>query len=222
MRETEKIWMNGEFIDWADARIHVGRTDCTTGPVVFEGFAATRPRRGRTCSGSPSISSGSQLGSAAPNRGPVLRRGAPGSVDRARSRDNRLPECYLRPIAFAGYGELGVSTRGNPMDVVIMSWPWGAYLGERGSKEGHPLQGLLLEARRGEHDPARLEGNRDLRNSVLAVNEANRAGYDEAILLTDDGFVADSSGENVFVVRDGPITTPPLSPSSCRESPAAR
>ena len=106
-----------------------------------------------------------------------------------------------------------MSTRGNPMDVAMMSWPWGAHLGEEGLEEGHPLQGLLVEAGRAEHDPHASKATGIYLNSVLAVNEANRAGYDEAILLTDDGFVADGSGEHVFVVRDGTIVTPPLSTS---------
>jgi branched-chain amino acid aminotransferase len=126
---------------------------------------------------------------------------------------NGLPECYLRPMAFYGYGELGVSTKGNPVDVVIMSWPWGTYLGEDGLKKGIRCKVSSWKRVGPNTIPHASKATGIYLNSVLAVTEANQAGYDEAILLTEDGFVADGSGENVFVIRDGTITTPPLSTS---------
>jgi branched-chain amino acid aminotransferase len=126
---------------------------------------------------------------------------------------NGLPECYLRPIAFYGYGELGVSTAGNPVDVVIMSWPWGAYLGDEGMKNGIRVK-ISSWKRVGQNTiPHAAKATGIYLNSMLAVTEANRAGYDEAILLTDDGYIADGSGENVFVVKDGKLATPPLATS---------
>jgi branched-chain amino acid aminotransferase len=126
---------------------------------------------------------------------------------------NGLPECYLRPIAFFGYGELGVATAGNPVDVVIMSWPWGAYLGDEGMKNGIRAKVSSWKRVGANTIPHAAKATGIYLNSMLAVVEANRAGYDEALLLTDDGFVADGSGENVFVVKDGAISTPPLSTS---------
>jgi branched-chain amino acid aminotransferase len=126
---------------------------------------------------------------------------------------NGLPECYLRPIAFYGYGELGVSTEGNPIEVVIMSWPWGAYLGEEGMKNGIRAKISSWKRVGANTIPHAAKATGIYLNSMLAVTEANRAGYQEAILLTDDGYVADGSGENVFVVKNGAIYTPPLSTS---------
>jgi branched-chain amino acid aminotransferase len=126
---------------------------------------------------------------------------------------NGLPECYLRPIAFYGYGELGVSAVGNPIDVVIMSWPWGAYLGEEGLKQGIRVKISSWQRIGPNVIPHVAKATGVYLNSMLAVTEANRAGYDEAILLTAEGYVADGSGENVFVVKDGVIYTPDLSTS---------
>jgi branched-chain amino acid aminotransferase len=126
---------------------------------------------------------------------------------------NGLPECYLRPIAFFGYGELGVSAVGNPIDVVIMSWPWGAYLGEDGLKKGIRAKISSWQRIGPNVIPHVAKATGVYLNSMLAVTEANRAGYDEAILLTAEGYVADGSGENVFIVKDGVIYTPDLSTS---------
>src|SRR4029450_2820943 len=123
---------------------------------------------------------------------------------------NGLPECYLRPIAFFGYGELGVATAGNPVDVVIMSWPWGAYLGEEGMKNGIRAKISSWKRVGANTIPHAAKATGIYLNSMLAVTEANRAGYQEAILLTDDGYVADGSGENGFGGRDGAIYTPRL------------
>jgi branched-chain amino acid aminotransferase len=126
---------------------------------------------------------------------------------------NGLPECYLRPIAFFGYGELGVSAMGNPVDVAIMSWPWGAYLGEDGLKNGISAKISSWQRIGPNVIPHVAKATGIYLNSMLAVTEANRAGYDEAILLTAEGFIADGSGENVFIVKDGEIYTPDLATS---------
>jgi branched-chain amino acid aminotransferase len=126
---------------------------------------------------------------------------------------NGIAECYLRPIAFFGYGELGVAATSNPIDVVIMSWPWGTYLGVEGLEKGIRAK-ISTWTRVGPNViPHVAKATGIYLNSMLAVMEANRAGYDEAILLTDDGFIADGSGENVFLVKDGTIYTPDLSAS---------
>jgi branched-chain amino acid aminotransferase len=123
---------------------------------------------------------------------------------------NGLPECYLRPIAFYGYGELGVAARGNPVETVIMSWPWAPYLGEAGLKQG--IRAKISSWQRVSPNvvPHVSKATGVYLNSMLAVTEANNAGYDEAILLTAEGTVADGSGENIFIVRDGVIYTPDL------------
>ncbi|MGI8605772.1 MAG: branched-chain amino acid transaminase, partial [Gaiellaceae bacterium] len=126
---------------------------------------------------------------------------------------NGLPECYLRPIAFYGYGELGVAAGSNPVETVIMSWPWGAYLGEDGLRNGISAKISSWQRIGPNVIPHAAKATGIYVNSMLAVNEANRAGYDEAILLTADGYVADGSGENVFVIKGETIYTPDLSTS---------
>jgi branched-chain amino acid aminotransferase len=126
---------------------------------------------------------------------------------------NELPTCYLRPIAFVGYGELGVSAVGNPIDVAIMSWPWGAYLGEEGQRDGIRAKVSSWQRVGPNVIPHVAKATGVYLNSMLAVGEANRAGYDEAILLTAEGYVADGSGESIFLVRDGVIYTPDLAAS---------
>ncbi len=213
MRETEKIWMNGEFVDWADAKIHVGAHGLHYGTGVFEGIRCYETPRG------PAVFRLRDHLKRLEDSARLLHMELGYSVEELRevSLDligrNGLPECYLRPIAFYGYGELGVSTAGNPVDVVIMSWPWGTYLGEEGLKNGIRVKVSSWKRVGANTIPHAAKATGIYLNSMLAVGEANRAGYDEAILLTDDGFVADGSGENVFIVKNGTIATPPLSTS---------
>ena len=149
----------------------------------------------------------------------LLYMGLPYSIEELRAAchelisTNGLDECYLRPIAFYGYGELGVHTRGNPVDVAIMSWPWEPYLGEEGQRTG--IRAMISSWRRvgANTIPHVAKATGIYLNSMLAVHEAARAGYDEAILLTDEGFIADGSGENVFIVKEGVLFTPDLSAS---------
>jgi branched-chain amino acid aminotransferase len=213
MQELEKIWMNGELIDWADARIHVGTHGLHYGSGVFEGIRAYETPKGtavfRLTDHLQRFQDSAQL----------LNMGLPYTLGdlRAASMEliaaNGMPECYLRPIAFFGYGELGVAATGNPVDVAIMSWPWGTYLGAEGLKKGIRAK-ISSWTRVGPNViPHVAKATGIYLNSMLAVMEANRAGYDEAILLTHDGFIADGSGENVFLVKDGTIYTPDLSAS---------
>ena len=213
MRETEKIWMNGELVDWADARIHVGAHGLHYGSGVFEGIRAYE-----TAKGSAVFRLTDHL-QRLHNSARLLHMELPYSIEELRTvcheliAANGLPECYLRPIAFFGYGELGVSAVGNPVDVVIMSWPWGAYLGEDGLKNGITAKISSWERIGPNVIPHVAKATGVYLNSMLAVTEANRAGYDEAILLTGDGFIADGSGENVFLVKDGELYTPDLATS---------
>jgi branched-chain amino acid aminotransferase len=211
--ETEKIWMNGELVSWGDAKIHVGAHGLHYGTGVFEGIRCYETPKGpavfRLTDHIRRLEASAQL----------LYMDLGYSVDEIRDACleligvNGLPECYLRPIAFYGYGELGVSTAGNPVDVVIMSWPWGAYLGDEGMKNGIRCKVSSWKRVGANTIPHAAKATGIYLNSMLAVIEANRAGYDEAILLTDDGYVADGSGENVFVIKNGKISTPPLSTS---------
>jgi branched-chain amino acid aminotransferase len=213
MRETEKIWMNGELVDWADARVHVGVHGLHYGTGVFEGIRCYETERG------PAVFRLREHLERLHDSAQLLYMEIPYSVDELRSAThellatNGLPECYIRPIAFYGYGELGVHTGTNPVDTVIMSWPWGAYLSEDGQRNG--IRAMISSWKRvGPNTiPHVAKATGIYLNSMLATHEAARAGYDEAILLTDDGYVADGPGENIFVVRDGTIYTPDLAAS---------
>ena len=213
MQELEKIWMNGELIDWADAKIHVGTHGLHYGSGVFEGVRAYE-----TDKGSAVFRLTDHL-RRLENSAKLLYMDLPYAVDELKTAcmeligANGRPECYLRPVAFYGYGELGVSAVGNPVDVVIMSWPWGAYLGDEGLKAGIRAKVSSWKRVGPNVIPHVAKATGIYLNSMLAVMEANRAGYEEAILLTDEGFIADGSGENIFLVKDGTIYTPDLSAS---------
>jgi len=213
MRELEKIWMNGELIDWADARIHVGTHGLHYGSGVFEGMRCYETDKG------PAVFRLTDHLQRLHDSARLLYMELPYTIEDLRAASfeligaNGLPECYLRPICFFGYGELGVSAAGNPVETVIMSWPWGAYLGEDGLKSGIRAKISSWQRVGANVIPHVAKATGVYLNSMLAVTEANRAGYDEAILLTAEGYVADGSGENIFTIKDGTIRTPPLSTS---------
>jgi branched-chain amino acid aminotransferase len=210
VQETEKIWMNGELVDWADAKVHVGVHGLHYGSGVFEGIRCYDTPKG------PAVFRLRDHMQRLHNSARLLHMQLPYSVDDLYAAcgeligANGLPECYVRPIAFYGYGELGVAARGNPVETVIMSWPWAPYLGEEGQKLG--IRAKISSWQRVSPNivPHVAKATGVYINSMLAVTEANNAGYDEAILLTPEGTVADGSGENIFVVRDGVIYTPDL------------
>ncbi len=213
MRETEKIWMNGELVDWADARVHVGTHGLHYGTGVFEGIRCYETERG------PAVFRLTDHLKRLENSAKLLYMELGYSVEELRTvcheliAVNGLSESYLRPIAFAGYGELGVHTETNPIDVVIMCFPWGAYLGEEGQTKG--ITAMVSSWRRvGPNTiPHAAKATGVYLNSMLATHEARRAGYEEAILLTEDGNIADGPGETIFMVKDGTIFTPDLSSS---------
>jgi branched-chain amino acid aminotransferase len=213
VQETEKIWMNGELVDWADAKVHVGVHGLHYGSGVFEGIRCYETPDG------PAVFRLDEHLQRLDNSARLLGMELPYTVEALRDATfeligaNGLTECYLRPIAFFGYGELGVAARDNPVDTVIMSWPWGAYLGEEGLSQGIRAKISSWQRIGANVIPHVAKATGVYLNSMLAVTEANRAGYDEAILLTAEGYVADGSGENIFVVRDGEISTPSLSTS---------
>ena len=210
MQETDKIWMNGELVDWADAKVHVGVHGLHYGTGVFEGIRCYDTPKG------PEIFRLTDHLARLHNSARLLYMEIPFPVEELKAAcneliaENGLPECYVRPIAFYGYGELGVATRGNPVEVVIMSWPWGTYLGEDALANGIRAKISTWQRIPANVVPHASKATGVYLNSMLAVTEANNAGYDEAILLTPEGLVADGSGENIFVVRDGVIYTPDL------------
>jgi len=213
MQETEKIWLNGELVDWADAKVHVGVHGLHYGSGVFEGIRCYDTEKGAAV-----FRLNDHL-ERLEDSAKVLYMDMPYSVAELREATheliaaNGLPACYIRPVAFYGYGELGVATTGNPVDVVIISFPWGAYLGEEGQRTGISTMVSSWERVGPNVIPHVAKATGIYLNSMLATTEARRAGYDEAIMLTRDGYVADGPGENIFVVKGGKLLTPPLSMS---------
>ncbi len=213
MQTVEKIWLNGELVDWADATVHLGAHGLHYGAGVFEGIRCYATDEG------PAVFRLRDHLERFARSARLLRMRLPYSVEELRSAclavvaANELRECYLRPIAFFGAGELAVLPRGNPVEVGVMCWPWGAYLGEEGQRLG--IRAMISSWRRvdGNTIPHAAKATGVYLNSMLAVEEATRNGYEEAILLTDAGFVADGSGEHVFAVKDGVVRTPDLSAS---------
>ena len=211
MDATDKIWMNGELVDWDDARIHVASHGLNYGSGVFEGIRCYDTPQG------PSVFRLHDHLVRLENSARLLYMDLPYSLEELRAAVHEVvavngnASCYLRPLAFYGYGELGVSSVGNPVDVVVISFPWGAYLGEDSQTKGITAKTSSWERVGPNVIPHVAKATGIYLNSMLATMEARRGGYDEAIMLSHDGYVADGPGENIFVVKDGVIRTPPLS-----------
>jgi branched-chain amino acid aminotransferase len=211
VQATDKIWMNGELVDWDDARVHVGAHGLHYGTGVFEGI------RCYDTPGGPAVFRLTDHMQRLHDSARLIGMTVPYGVEelRAATNDvisaNGLRECYIRPIAFYGFRELGVSARGNPVETVIMTWPWGTYLGEEALRTGIRTKISTWQRVPANVIPHASKATGVYLNSMLAVTEAQNAGYDEAIMLTPEGTVADGPGETIFVVSRGRIFTPDLS-----------
>ncbi|MFM2076402.1 MAG: branched-chain-amino-acid aminotransferase [Actinomycetota bacterium] len=207
---TPKIWMNGELVDWDKAQIHVLTHTLHYGSGVFEGVRAYETADG------PAVFRLRDHMVRLHNSAKIIGMEIPYSVDelveatKATVRSTGLPSCYIRPIAYYGYGEMGLNTLPCRVDVAIACWPWGAYLGDDAVEKGVRMK--ISSWTRHDHNTmppaAKTVGN--YVNSSLAKVEALKAGYDEAIMLAPNGLVAECTGENIFVSRNGVIFTPPL------------
>lgn len=209
MEKAETIWMNGEFVAWDEAKVHVLSHGLHYGTGVFEGIRAYDTGAGtavfRHRDHLERLMKSAEL-YYLPMRYDVEElRAATNELIRR----NGLTSCYIRPIAFRGYGEMGLFAKGSPVDVTIATWPWGAYLGEEGKREG--IRAKVSSWRRISPDGLipHAKASGQYLNSILAKTEAANAGYEEAILLDQDGKVCEGSGENIFLVREGEIVTPP-------------
>jgi branched-chain amino acid aminotransferase len=208
---TPKIWMNGELVDWDKAQVHVLTHTLHYGTGVFEGIRAYETSQG------PAIFRLTEHIVRLHNSAKILGFELPYTVDELiqATKDTvistGLPSCYIRPIAYLGYGEMGVNPLSCQVDVAIACWPWGAYLGDDALTKGVRLK--TSSWIRHDHNimPPAAKTTGNYVNSSLAKAEAIRAGYDEAIMLAPSGLVAECSGENVFVARNGILITPPLS-----------
>jgi branched-chain amino acid aminotransferase len=213
MQQADFIWMNGELVRWEDAKVHVLTHALHYGSGVFEGIRAYETERGTAV-----FRHQDHLDR--------LRRSAdlyymelPYTLEKLREatheliRVNKLRSCYIRPVAFRGYGEMGLFPLNTPVEVFIAVWPWGAYLGEEGQKHGIRCKVSSWRRMSDESFIPEAKACGQYLNSILAKVETAKAGYDEAILLDQHGNVSEGSGENIFVVRDGHISTP--SSASC-------
>ena len=211
---TDKIWMDGELVDWADATVHVLTHTMHYGSGVFEGIRAYPTARGVAVFRLRDHIERLFLSAK------VFMIDVPYSVDdivdatRTVVRINGLDDgCYIRPLVYLGYGEMGLNPIPCPVNVSIAAWPWGTYLGEEGVAKGVSMK--ISSWRR--HDPNAVptaaKGTGMYVNSSLAKVEALNAGYDEAILLAPDGKVSECTGENIFIVHKGRLITPPPSDS---------
>ena len=207
----KRIWLDGRFVDWSEARVHVLTHTLHYGLGVFEGIRCYRTADGR----SAVFRLGDHLrrlyDSAHINlmKVPFTRE----VVEEAcleTLRQNELPEGYLRPLVFIGDGEMGLNPGGNAIRVAVIAWAWGRYLGEEGVQRG--IRAKVSTFSRHHVNAKMTKGKTcgDYVNSILAKREALLDGYDEAILLDTQGLVSEASGENLFVVRDGVLATPSL------------
>ena len=208
---TEKIWMNGELIPWADARMHVLTHSLHYGTGVFEGIRAYETKRG------PAVFRLTEHIVRLFDSAKIMMMEIPYTVDeivkatKETVRSTGLSSCYVRPIAYYGYGEMGLNTLPCPVDVAIACWPWGAYLGDDAVSKGVRMK--ISSWTRHDHNtmPPLSKTTGNYVNSSLAKVEALKAGYDEAIMLNPDGLVSECTGENIFAARRGVLITPPTS-----------
>ena len=214
MEQAELIWMNGEFVPWDEAKVHVLTHGLHYGTGVFEGI-----RCYDTQLDGPAIfrhqdhldrlyRSAELYYMPIPYEREQLRQATLELVGR-----NGMRSCYIRPLVFRGYGTMGLFPLDAPVDVAIAVWEWGSYLGEEGKTRG--VRAKVSSWRRISSDSLipQAKACGQYLNSVLAKIESHKAGYEEAILLDDKGHVCEGTGENLFVVRDGVIHTPPLTAS---------
>jgi branched-chain amino acid aminotransferase len=209
VEQADLIWHNGELIAWEDAKIHVLTHGLHYGTGVFEGERAYQTQSG------PAIFRHHDHLERLLTSAELYYMPVPYSLKELRAATheliaaNSLRECYIRPIVYRGYGQMGLYPLDSPVDVTIAVWPWGTYLGEEGKANG--IRAKVSSWRRIPHEALipHAKACGQYLNSVLAKIEASKAGYDEAILLDSHGFVCEGSGENIYAVRNGTIITPP-------------
>ena len=208
---TPQIWFNGELIPWEDAQIHILTHSLHYGMGVFEGIRAYETDDG------PGVFRLTDHMRRFQASAQILMMELPYSVDemvqavKDTVRSTGLDSCYIRPIAYYGYGEMGLNTLPCSVDVAVACWPWGAYLGDDALTKGVRMK--ISSWARHDHNimPPAAKTTGNYVNSSLAKVEALKAGYDEAILLNRAGMVAECTGENIFVARHGKLLSPPLS-----------
>jgi len=206
-----KIWMDGQMVEWRDAKIHVLTHTLHYGCGAFEGVRAYNTVDGTA------IFRLDDHTERLLNSSKILRMKVPFSKEqlneaqKAVVRENKLESCYLRPLTWIGDKKLGVSPKGNDIHVMVAAWAWGAYLGEEGMTRGIRVKTSSYARHHVNITMTQAKAVSNYTNSILANTEATDDGYDEALLLDTSGFVSEGSGENVFIIKDGVVYTPDLS-----------
>jgi branched-chain amino acid aminotransferase len=211
IQPVDKIWMDGKLVDWEDANVHVLTHALHYGSGVFEGIRAYETPRGAgifrlTDHIRRLFTSASVYMIEVPFRQEEIVEATKETV-----RVNGLVSCYIRPIVYHGYGEMGLNPLYAPVNVAVAAWPWGTYLGDECLENGARV--MISTWRRPDPNvlPAQAKATGQYINSGLAKVEAIKAGYDDAIMLGPDGRIGEGTGENLFIVRDGVLVTPPES-----------
>ena len=207
-----KIWMDGQMVEWRDAKIHVLTHTLHYGCGAFEGVRAYQ-----LADGSTGIFRLEEHTERLFNSAKILRMKIPFTREEVLQaqldvvRVNKLPSCYIRPLTWIGSQKLGVSPKGNRIHLMVAAWPWGAYLGEEGLKRGIRVKTSSFTRHHVNITMTQAKAVSNYTNSILANMEATDDGYDEALLLDSSGFVSEGAGENIFVIKGGVIYTPDLS-----------
>jgi branched-chain amino acid aminotransferase len=208
---VDKIWMDGELVDWDKAQVHVLTHALHYGSGVFEGIRCYETPDG------PAVFRLTEHMERFERSAKMLFMDLGYSVEemveavKETIRVNKLPACYIRPIAFRGYGVMGLDPIPAPVNISIACWPWETYMGEEALREGVDV-GISSWRQRGINSmPPAIKATGNYLNSSFARIEANQHGYNEAILLNEQGKVTEGTGENLFIVRDGVLSTPPVS-----------
>jgi branched-chain amino acid aminotransferase len=207
---TDKIWMDGKFVAWDDAKVHVLTHSLHYGLGVFEGIRCYKTAKG------PAIFRLDEHVERFFDSAHIFMMEIPFTKKEIRDaiietvRVNRVKECYIRPLAYIGYGAMGLYPKDNPIRVSIAVWPWGAYLGDEGIEKGIRVKVSSFTRHHVNVDMTRGKVAGYYVNSQLAKKEAIACGYDEAVMLDTEGYVSEGSGENIFIVRHGVIKTTPL------------
>ena len=212
--KTEKIWHNGKFIHWDDAKIHVLSHVVSYGSAVFEGIRCYDTAQG------PAVFRLKDHMQRLLNSAYIYRMEVPFNLDELCEanlellRVNKIGACYVRPVVLRGYGEAGVDPQGCPIEVYLACYPWGKYLGEEGLRAGVDVCVSSWNRPAPNTLPQMAKCAANYMNSQLIRMEARANGYVEGIALDTNGYVSEGSGENVFIVMDGTVVTPPLSNSA--------
>ena len=210
LQKVDRIWMDGDLVPWDEARIHVLTHSLHYGSGVFEGIRAYATSQG------PAVFRLTDHIRRLFDSAKIFLIDIPFSPEqlveavKETIRVNGLDACYIRPIVYLGYGEMGLNPLPCPVNVAIAVWPWGTYLGDEGLRRGVRVKISTWHRHSPNAVPVAAKGTGGYLNSSLAKVEALKAGYDEAILLSPQGYVSECTGENLFVVKHGRILTPPV------------